>query len=162
LKMAYFGDAENNVTYSLMHACAMTGMHLDIACPKGDEYLPKKKILDESLQISKKTGNRINITHDATVAIKNADIIVTDTWMSYHIAPEKKEERVKTFKPFQVSEELMKKANKDAIFMHCLSCRRGYEMTAEVVDGKQSVVFDEAENRMWTEMAIMLFLMRKK
>jgi ornithine carbamoyltransferase len=159
LKMAYFGDAENNVTYSLMHACAMVGMHMVIACPQGEEYQPKKKIVDEATGIAKKTGSKISIIHNPEDAIKNADIVVTDTWMSYHIPPEKKEERIKIFKPYQVTEELMKKANKDAIFMHCLSCRRGYEMTADVVDGPLSVVFDEAENRMWTEMAIMLFLL---
>ena len=161
LKAAYFGDAENNVTYSLMHGCAMTGMHLSIACPPGPEFMPNQKIVSEALDIAKNTGSIIVLSHTPDEAIKNADVIFTDTWMSYHIPEEKKAERVKIFSPYQINSKLMARANKDAIFMHCLPVKRGYEATNEVIDGPQSVIFDEAENRMWTEMAIMLYLLEK-
>lgn len=160
LNLVYLGDADNNVTYSLMHGCAMTGINMQIATPQKESIL-NKKILEEARKTATKKGCSISVTGNIDSAMKNADIVTTDTWMSYHISPEQKEARVKSFMPYQVTKELMSKAKKDAIFMHCLPAKRGYEVTNEIVDGKQSVVFDEAENRMWTEMAIMLFLMEE-
>jgi ornithine carbamoyltransferase len=161
LRVAFLGDAENNVTYSLMHGCALTGMHLTIACPPDASYLPKRHVLKTAEDIARYTGATLEIMHDADEAVKDADIIMTDTWMSYHIPEDKKADRVKVFKPYQVNAELMAKAKKDALFMHCLPCKRGYEVTSDVVDGQQSVVFDEAENRMWTEMALLMFLLER-
>lgn len=162
LTLAYFGDAKNNVTYSLLHGCALTGMNMKIACPDSAEAKPKQQVLNEALAIAKKTGSKISIHHNAIDAAKDADIVYTDSWMSYHIPKEKEAARVKMFKPFQVTAELMKHAKKDAIFMNCLPARRGYEQTADVIDGSQSIVFDQAENRLHSQKAIILYLLGVK
>ncbi|MBY9021186.1 MAG: ornithine carbamoyltransferase [Candidatus Lokiarchaeota archaeon] len=160
-KISYFGDAYNNVTYDLMRIAAIFGLELDIACPEGSEYTPEQEVLDEVAQISKETGACINIIHDAYNAARDSDIIYTDSWMSYGIPIEKEEERRKIFHPFQVNSQIMENAKPDAIFMNCLPAKRGYEQTAEVIDGPQSFVFDQAENRMHSQKAIMLFLRDK-
>ncbi len=161
LKIAYFGDAYNNVTYDLMRVAAIFGLELDVACPVGSEYTPEQEVLDEVSQISKETGAYVNIIHDAYNAARDADIIYTDSWMSYGIPVEKEEERRKIFTPFQVNSQIMETAKPDAIFMNCLPAKRGYEQTAEVIDGPQSFVFDQAENRLHGQKAIMLFLRNK-
>jgi ornithine carbamoyltransferase len=160
LKLVYLGDADNNVTYSLMQGCAMSGINMVIATPQKETEL-KREIVDSAKLMASKKSCSINIINDINSAMSNADVVVTDTWMSYHIPQEQKEARVKTFMPYQINKELMSKAKKDAIFMHCLPAKRGYEVTNDVIDSHQSVVFDEAENRMWTEMALMLFLMEE-
>ncbi|NHJ21761.1 MAG: ornithine carbamoyltransferase [Candidatus Lokiarchaeota archaeon] len=160
-KMSYFGDAHNNVTYDLMRICAMFGLELDVACPAGKEYTPEQIVLDEVAQISEGTGAYINILHDAYNAARDSDIVYTDSWMSYGIPVEQEEERRKIFTPFQVNSQLMETAKPDAIFMNCLPAKRGYEQTAEVIDGPKSFVFDQAENRLYSQKAIMLFLRDK-
>ena len=160
-KMSYFGDAYNNVTYDLMRICALFGLELDVACPKGEEYTPEQVVLDEVAQISKETGAHINIIHDAYNAARDSDIVYTDSWMSYGIPIEQEEERRKIFTPFQVNSQIMEAAKSDAIFMNCLPAKRGYEQTADVIDGPQSFVFDQAENRLHSQKAIMLFLQEK-
>lgn len=161
LKLAYFGDSNNNVTHSLLFGCAIMGIHISIGCPRGSEYEPQKNVVKKAQSIAKKSGTKIIITHDAKKAIKNADIVYTDSWMSYHIPKSKMKERIKIFKPYQVNQKLMSYAKPNAIFMNCLPAMRGMEQTAEVVDGKQSVVFDQAENRLHTEKALMLKLLGK-
>ncbi len=161
LKIAYFGDAYNNVTYDLMRIAAMFGLKLDVACPKGAAYTPEQVVLDEVSQISKETGAEVNIVHNAFDAAKDSDVIYTDSWMSYGIPVEKEEERKKIFMPYQVSSKIMKVAKPDAIFMNCLPAKRGYEQTAVVIDGPQSIVFDQAENRLHGQKSIMLFLRGK-
>ena len=161
LKISYYGDAYNNVTYDLMRICAIFGLELDVACPKGSTYTPEQEILDEVAQISKETGAHINIIHDAFNAARDSDVIYTDSWMSYGIPIDKEEERRKIFTPFQVNAQIMEAAKSDAIFMNCLPAKRGYEQTAEVIDGPQSIVFDQAENRLHSQKAIMLFLRGK-
>ncbi|MBA7589399.1 Ornithine carbamoyltransferase [subsurface metagenome] len=161
LKISYFGDAYNNVTYDLMRIAAIFGLELDVACPVGSEYTPEQEVLDEVSQISKETGAYVNIIHDAYNAARDSDIIYTDSWMSYGIPVEKEEERRKIFTPFQVNSQIMETAKPDAIFMNCLPAKRGYEQTAEVIDGPQSIVFDQAENRLHGQKAIMLFLRGK-
>ena len=161
LKIAYFGDAYNNVTYDLMRISAIFGLELDVACPDGSEYTPEQEVLDEVSQIAKETGAYVNIIHDAYNAARDADIIYTDSWMSYGIPVDKEEERRKIFTPFQVNSQIMETAKPDAIFMNCLPAKRGYEQTAEVIDGPQSFVFDQAENRLHSQKAIMLFLRNK-
>jgi len=161
LKIAFFGDAYNNVTYDLMRIAAMFGLKLDVACPEGAPYTPEQIVLEEVAQISKETGAEINIVHNAFDAAKDSDIIYTDSWMSYGIPVEKDDERKKIFMPYQVSLKIMKAAKPDAIFMNCLPAKRGYEQTAEVIDGPQSIVFDQAENRLHGQKAIMLFLRGK-
>ena len=161
LKIAYFGDAHNNVTYDLMRIAAIFGLELDVACPVGSEYTPEQVVLEEISEISKETGAYINIIHDAYNAARDSDIIYTDSWMSYGIPVEKEEERRKIFAPFQVNSQIMETAKPDAIFMNCLPAKRGYEQTAEVIDGPQSFVFDQAENRLHGQKAIILFLRNK-
>jgi ornithine carbamoyltransferase len=158
LKLVYFGDADNNVTYSLMQGCAMSGINMVVATPQKEAEL-ERQIVEHAKFAASKNGCSVSITNNINSAISHADVVVTDTWMSYHIPQEQKEARVKTFMPYQINKELVARAKKDAIFMHCLPAKRGYEVTNEVIDSQQSVVFDEAENRMWTEMALMLFLM---
>ncbi|MHA1328767.1 MAG: ornithine carbamoyltransferase [Promethearchaeota archaeon] len=160
-KMAYFGDAHNNVTYDLMRMCAMFGLEMDVACPEGQEYSPEEIVIDEVNKISEKTGARVRVVHDAIDAANGSDVIYTDSWMSYGIPFEKEEERKKVFMPFQVNSKIMENANEGAIFMNCLPAMRGYEQTAEVIDGPQSIVFDQAENRLHAQKAILLFLLNK-
>ncbi len=162
LTLSYFGDAENNVTYSLLHGTALVGMNLKVVCPNNEKFKPKKQFLNEALEIAKSTGSKIELVHDAKKGAKEAEIIYTDSWMSYHIPEEEKSQRVNALKPFQVTKEIMSAAKPNAVFMHCLPAQRGYEMTAEVIDGKQSIVFDQAENRLHIQKAIMLYLLGKK
>jgi ornithine carbamoyltransferase len=160
LKLAYLGDGNNNVTHSLLFGCAKCGMHISVGCPRGDEYEPLGAVMKATLKIAKKTGARVAVTADAAEAVRGADVVYTDSWMSYHIPQHKQESRVKVFTPYQVNAKLMKLAKKDAIFMNCLPAVRGYEQTAEVIDGPQSVVFDQAENRLHVQKAIMLTLLK--
>ncbi|MHA2036143.1 MAG: ornithine carbamoyltransferase [Promethearchaeota archaeon] len=161
IKLSYFGDAYNNVTYDLMRICAIFGLEIDIACPEDPRYSPEKEVLEETSNISKDTGAEINVIHNAIEAAKNSDVIYTDSWMSYGIPESEEEERKKAFLPFQVSSSIMKAAKSDAIFMNCLPAMRGYEQTSEVIDGPQSIVFDQAENRLHIQKSIMLFLRDK-
>lgn len=159
LKLAYLGDAHNNVTHALMFGCTKMGMDISVGCPSGAEYVPQDDVIEASKANAAESGSKLVITHDAAEAARDADVIYTDTWMSYHIPPHKTETRIKIFKPYQVNEALMAVAKKDAIFMNCLPAVRGYEQTAEVIDGPQSVVFDEAANRLHVQKAVMLRLL---
>ncbi len=159
LKLAYLGDGNNNVTHSLMFGCAKMGLHISVGCPKGEEYEPLGSVLAGARKIARKTGSRVAVTPDAAEAAKGADVVYTDSWMSYHIPQHKQDSRVKVFTPYQVNAKLMKQAKRDALFMNCLPAVRGYEQTAEVIDGPRSVVFDQAENRLHIQKAIMLTLL---
>lgn len=160
-KLSYFGDAYNNVTYDLMRMSALFGIRMDVACPNGSEYSPEQIVLDEVEEISKKTSAVVRVIHDVTQGAKEADVIYTDSWMSYGIPQEQEEIRKKAFMPFQVTSSVMKAAKSNAIFMNCLPAMRGYEQTTEVIDSPQSIVFDQAENRLHIQKAIMLFLREK-
>ncbi len=160
-KLSYFGDANNNVTYDLMRMCAMFGLRMDVACPKNPDYSPEQLVIDEVLELSKSSGAEVKVVHDAFEAARDTDIIYTDSWMSYGIPQEQEEERKKAFMPYQVTSSIMKAARPDAAFMNCLPAMREYEQTAEVIDGPQSIVFDQAENRLHIQKAIMLFLQEK-
>ncbi len=149
LKIAFLGDGNNNVTHSLIHGCKITGMNLTVACP--EECMPQKQVIG--------TDAKIRITQDAAEAAKDADIIYTDSWMSYHTPKEQEKERIKMFKPYQVTKDIMDLAKPDAIFMNCLPAKRGYEQTAEVIEGPKSVVFDQAENRLHMQKAVVLKLL---
>ena len=161
LKLAYLGDSNNNVTHSLLFGCTKVGMHISVGCPKGEEYSPMDSVVASATKTGRKTGAKVVVTHDPAEAARGADIVYTDSWMSYHIPEHKKDARVRVFKPYQVNAALMKKAKPDAIFMNCLPAMRGYEQTAEVIDGPQSVVFDEAENRLHIQKAVMLTLLEE-
>ena len=150
LKIAWIGDG-NNVCNSMIYGCALSEMKMSIATPKGFE--PKKSVVREAKKLTD-----IEIIADPRKAIKNADVVVTDTFTSIHNRDPK---RTKKFLPkYQVNSNLMKHANKDAIFMHCLPAKRGSEVTSSVIDGLQSVVWDEAENRLHTQKALLAFLIR--
>lgn len=159
LKLAYLGDGNNNVTHSLIEAGALIGLDIYIGSPKGEEYEPSKSVISHVGSLAKKSGARLVVTNNPVEAIKNADVVYTDSWMSYHIKDDQKDRRIKMFMPFQVNKKLMANAKKDAIFLHCLPAQRDMEVTAEIIDGKQSVVFDEAENRLHTQKALMLKLL---
>ena len=161
LKIAYFGDAFNNVTHSLMFACPKMGMHLVVACPEGAEYEPDPAVLASAKKFAAAAGVPLEVVHDAAEAARGADVLYTDSWMSYHIPPEQKEARVAKFSPYRVTEELLALAKPTAVFENCLPAIRGMEQTAGVIDGPQSVVFDEAENRMHVHKALMLLLLRE-
>jgi len=150
LKIAWIGDG-NNVCNSMIYGCALAGTKLSIATPKGFE--PDKSVLKESAK-----SVEIEISTDPVKAIKNADVVVTDTYTSIHNNDLK---RIKKFLPkYQVNDSLMKHANSNAIFMHCLPAKRDYEVTSSVIDGSQSVVWDEAENRLHTQKALLASIIR--
>ncbi len=160
LKLAYFGDSNNNVTHSLLYGCAIMGINISVCCPTGDEYEPMPEVLEKAKSLAAASGSTVEVTHDAQAGVSGADVVYTDSWMSYHIADDEKAARIETFKPYQVNQDLMSHAKPDAIFMNCLPAMRGMEQTAEVVDGPQSVVFDEAENRLHACKALMLELLK--
>ncbi len=162
LKLAYLGDSNNNVTHSLLYGCPKMGLNLSIGCPRGSEYSPDRQVLKAALQLARENRCAVKVTHDAVEAVRNADIVYTDSWMSYHIPPHKLNDRIKVFTPYQVNGKLMKHAKKDSIFMNCLPALRGYEQAAEVIDGPRSVVFDQAENRLHIQKAVMLILLKLK
>ncbi|MCS6770847.1 MAG: ornithine carbamoyltransferase [Kiritimatiellae bacterium] len=162
LKLAFLGDGNNNVTHSLLFGCAKFGIDIYVGCPKGEEYEPLPHVVSAARKFARKNGSNVAVTSDAAEAARGADVIYTDSWMSYHIPAHKMESRVKVFMPYQVNARLMRVAKRDAIFMNCLPAMRGYEQTAEVIDGPQSVVFDQAENRLHTQKAIMLYLLESR
>jgi len=159
LKLAYLGDSNNNVTHSLLYGCSIMGMNISVGCPKGADYEPIPHVMEWSSKKAQEEGCRVILTHDPIEAVKGADIVYTDSWMSYHIDPSKEAERVKIFMPYQVNAKLMSYAKPDAYFMNCLPAMRGYEQTADVIDGSQSIVYDEAENRMHIQKGIILRLL---
>lgn len=156
LKMCYLGDGNNNMAHSLMEGAAKVGMHISIASPPG--YLPDGKITEKAIETGKLTGSKISITHNPVEAIKNADIVVTDVWTSMGQEAET-EKRLKDLAAYQVNTELCQHAKQDFIFLHCLPAHRGEEVTAEIIDGPHSVVFDEAENRLHAQKAILKLLL---
>ncbi|SEW36641.1 ornithine carbamoyltransferase [Ruminococcaceae bacterium KH2T8] len=152
LKLAYLGDG-NNVANSLLQACAKAGMDVAIASPK--DYTCPDKYVQQALTDAKITGSKVLMTTDPYEAAKDADVIYTDTWTSMG-QEEEKAMRVQIFKDYQVNGDIMNTAHKDAIFLHCLPAYRGYEVTEDVIDGPQSVVFQEAENRLHAHKAILV------
>ncbi len=157
INLAYIGDG-NNVAHSLLYGCAKLGVDLTVATPKG--YQPKKEIFTEASKIAKTSGARIALTDEALVAVKEADIIYTDVWASMGRETESRK-RKKDFSGFQVNQKLVSLAKSDCLVMHCLPAHRGEEITEEVIDGSHSIVFDQAENRMHVQKAVLLFLLGK-
>ncbi|MDH5585395.1 MAG: ornithine carbamoyltransferase [Nitrospirota bacterium] len=162
LRLAYVGEGNNNVTHSLLHACSKMGMQMTVGCPADPAYQPLPEVLAQAESFAQESGGSIAIVYDAQSAVANADVVYTDTWMSYHIPEEEHEKRFHMLEPFRVTEALMQQASPNAIFMHCLPAQRGNEQTAEVIDGSQSVVFDQAENRLHIEKAILVKLLGAK
>lgn len=155
LKMAYVGDG-NNMTHSLMYAAAKMGMNFIAATPGG--YAPEEEVVQRAQEDAKETGASIALVADPFIAAKDADILVTDTWASMGQEAEH-EERKKIFAPYQINRELLAAADKRAIVMHCLPAYRGEEITDDVMEAFADVIFDEAENRLHTQKAILALLM---
>ena len=154
-KMVYVGDG-NNMAHSLMYACAKVGMHMVCACPKG--YQPDPHVLAEAQEDAAHAGCTITVEEDVMKAVKGADVLYTDTWASMG-QEEEHDARKKIFAPYQINAELLAAARPEAIVMHCLPAYRGEEITDDVIEGPQSVVFDQAENRLHVQKAIMALLM---
>lgn len=155
LKLAFIGDG-NNVANSLLIGCSKLGLHVSIGCPKG--YEPDPQVLQWAQENSNTSGSQILITQDPREAIQGANVVYTDVWAS--MGQEKEaQDRIRIFTPYQVNGSLFRLAHDDAIFLHCLPTHRGEEVTVEVIDGPQSVIFDEAENRLHVQKAVMVLLM---
>ena len=154
-KMVYVGDG-NNMAHSLMYACAKVGMNMVCACPKG--YQPDPHVLAEAQEDAAHAGCTITVEEDVMKAVKGADVLYTDTWASMG-QEEEHDARKKIFAPYQINAELLAAARPEAIVMHCLPAYRGEEITDDVIEGPQSVVFDQAENRLHVQKAIMALLM---
>lgn len=153
-KLAWVGDG-NNVLHSLMLGAASLGMDIAAACPEG--YWPEGSIVERARSLAAGTGSRITIVQDPAEAVRDADAIYADTWVSMGDESEK-EARLRAFRPYQVNSELISKAKPDAVFMHCLPAHRGEEVTDEVMDSPASVIYQQAENRMHAQKAIMVRL----
>ena len=158
MKLAYVGDG-SNVCHSLLFAAAKAGTKISVATPAG--YEPDPSIVQQAKQDGQDTGFEPVITTDPSEAVHNADAVYTDVWASMGQESEKAK-RAKIFPPYQVNRELMAQAKQNALFMHCLPAHRGEEVTDEVIDSIQSVVFDQAENRLHVQKAIMLLLIEQK
>jgi len=152
LNFVYIGDGGNNMSHSYLLGCAMVGMNIKIVSPK--KYWPEKYFTEEA----EKFNVKIEITDNIEDSAKDADVIATDTWISMGDESEK-EIRINDFKGYTIDNKIMKQAKNNAIFLHCLPAYYDYEVTKEVAHGPNSVIFDEAENRMWAQMAIILNLL---
>lgn len=155
LKLAYVGDG-NNMAHSLMYGCAKAGLDCAIATPA--QYRCDTEVVENAKNDFKAAGRSLILTEDPFEAVKDADVVYTDTWVSMGQESEK-EEKIKVFGGYQVNKELFGTAKPDAVFMHCLPAYRGFEVTEDVIDGPQSVIFDEAENRLHAQKAVMATLM---
>ena len=155
LKLAWVGDG-NNVCHSLMFGGAKTGMHISAACPEG--YLPDDTIVAAARDDAAQTGATVTVTTDPAKAVAGADVVVTDVWASMGQESEQ-QARMSIFASYQVNAKLTAGAAPDYIFLHCLPAHRGEEVTAEIIDGPHSVVFDEAENRLHAQKAVLALLM---
>jgi ornithine carbamoyltransferase len=153
-KLAFIGDG-NNVAHSLMLMGARLGVSVAIATPPG--YEPKEHLVKKAMEEAGVSGARILVTNDPAEALRDADFVYTDVWASMGQESEA-EARKKVFAPYQVNSEMMAKAPKGAMFMHCLPAHRGEEVTDEVIDAPYSVVYDQAENRLHAQKALMKFL----
>jgi ornithine carbamoyltransferase len=156
LKLAYLGDG-NNVAHSLLLCAARLGIHMSVATPAG--YGPKAEVLQQAMEFARSSGTEIEISNNPAQAVKFAHAVYTDVWASMGQEAEA-EERKKLFAPYQVNRELLADARKDTLFMHCLPAKRGLEVTDEVMESPQCVAFDQAENRLHVQKAVLLMLLQ--
>ncbi|MGB3346904.1 MAG: ornithine carbamoyltransferase [Candidatus Humimicrobiia bacterium] len=154
VKIGYLGDG-NNVCHSLMIGAVMSGADINIACPHG--YEPETEVYEAAKEVADNNKCKITITYDPKIAALDSDVIYTDVWVSMG-QEESREEKERAFSPFQVNQNIMSIAKDDAIFMHCLPAHRGEEVISEVIDGESSVVFDQAENRLHTQIALLIYM----
>jgi ornithine carbamoyltransferase len=157
LTLAYLGDGANNMAHSYLLGCATAGMHVRIGAPPG--YLPDALILDRAAEIAASTGGSVTAVSDPAAAVHGVHVVATDTWVS--MGQDGKDERVAAFGPFQVNSALLAGAAPDAIVLHCLPAYRGLEITPEVIDGPRSVVWDQAENRLHAQKALLQWLVSR-
>lgn len=156
LTATYIGDAANNMAHSYLLGFATAGMHIRICGPEG--YLPNPTYVADAERIAAKTGGSVTVTTDPVAAASDSDVLITDTWVSMGQESEK-EQRITTFGGYQVNSALMAEAHSDAMFLHCLPAYRGFEVSGEVLDGPQSFIWDEAENRVHAQKALMSWLL---
>jgi ornithine carbamoyltransferase len=156
--VTFLGDGASNMAQSYLLACAVAGMHVRVASPK--EYSPDAAVVSDAEAIAAKNGGSVALFTDPVDAVTGVDIVVTDTWVSMGKESEKAE-RIATFGAYQVDTALMARAAPDALFLHCLPADRGYEVAADVIDGPQSVIWDEAENRLHAQKALMVWLLEQ-
>jgi len=155
LNVAYVGDAANNMANSYLIACAMAGMHIKVAAPAG--YAARADIVARATSIAETTGGSVSTFTNPADAVRQADVVTTDTWISMG-QEEQKQQRISDFAGYTIDAELMAQAKPEAIFLHCLPAYRGYEVSAEVLDGQQSVIWDQAENRLHAQKALLVWL----
>jgi ornithine carbamoyltransferase len=158
LKLAYVGDAANNMGNSYLVASALAGMDVSVAAPVG--YQPDAAVVATATRIAGGFGRKVEVVTNPAEAVSGAHVIATDTWVSMGMEAEK-EQRIKTFSDYTVDQSLMDAAATDAVFLHCLPAYRGYEVSAEVIDGPKSLIWDEAENRLHAQKALMVWLDRQ-
>ncbi len=158
LTVTFLGDGADNMVHSYLLAGATAGMHVRVACPA--DYMPEQRIVADADAIAVQTGGSVTLFTDPLEAVAGADVVVTDTWVSMGKEDEKAA-RVASLSSFKVDADLMGLAKSDAIFLHCLPADRGYEVTSEVIDGAQSVIWDEAENRLHAQKALMVWLLER-
>lgn len=158
LSVAFVGDGRSNMAQSYLLACATAGMHVRVGAPAG--YAPEAEVVADAQRIAASTGGSATVVASAAEAVEGVDVVVTDTWVSMGKEDEKAE-RVSTFGGFRVDEAMMALAKPDAVFMHCLPADRGFEVTAEVIDGPQSIIWDEAENRLHAQKALLAWLLER-
>jgi len=157
-KITFVGDGGSNMAHSYLLACATAGAHITIASPDG--YGPRADVVADATAIAASTSGSVTVTTDAAAAVSGVDVVVTDTWVSMGKEDEKAA-RVATFAGYQVDDAMMALAKPDAIFMHCLPADRGFEVSASVIDGPQSVVWDESENRLHAQKALLAWLLER-
>jgi ornithine carbamoyltransferase len=155
LTLAYVGDGSSNMAASYLIAGAMAGMHVRVAAPAN--FAPKPEVIARASELAGQTSGSVTVTEDPALAVSGADVVATDTWVSMGQEAEK-QQRISAFAGFTVDAELMALANDKAIFLHCLPAYRGFEVSAEVIDGPQSVIWQQAENRLHAQKALMLWL----
>jgi len=158
LKLAYVGDGGNNMAHTLLEGGALCGMEVCVATP--EDYQPNEGYLKQCLEVARATGAKLSVCTDPKIALKDADVVITDTWASMG-SEDEHEERVKVFTPYQISSVSFELAAPGAIFMHCLPAHRGEEVTDEVMDACYSAIYDEAENRLHAQQALLMLLLAK-
>ena len=159
LTLSFFGDGRSNMAHSYALAGAMAGMHVRVASPEA--YAPREDVVADADRLAAETGGSVTLFTDPIEAAAGADVIVTDTWVSMG-KEEEKLARLRDLSAYKVTQETMSLADPEAIFIHCLPADRGYEVDAEVIDGPQSVIWDEAENRLHAQKALLVWLLRQQ
>lgn len=155
VRVAYLGDSLNNVTHSLLLAAPLAGLSVAVACPSDPEYAPAPDVL----AAARAAGAEVEVTADPLAAARGADVVYTDSWMSYRVDPSQKARRLQALEPYRVDARVLDVARSGAIFLHPLPALRGMEVTAEVMDGPRSLVLDQAENRLHAQRALLLDLL---